>query len=67
MTTENKETQPTPRTRTPRSYEDIERGVLALSLKERGDLVKSLKVSINNEATLKAKEAEEAKAIANGG
>lgn len=62
MTTETKDRQP----RTPRNYESIEKGALALDLKERVELRKRLEESIDAEVKEMKVKLEQAEQIVNG-
>lgn len=53
-------------TRTPRTYEDIERGALSLPLAQKVTLKAALQNSINDEVKEAKRIAEESEKIANG-
>ena len=56
------------KTRTPRSYDDILRGALSLTLKERASLVAAVSKANQEEATLLKQQADEAaKLVGNEG
>lgn len=54
------------KTRTPKNAESITKGALSLSLAEKVELVKTLKLSISKEVDAINEAAKEASAIANG-
>lgn len=62
MTEEIKEKK----TRTPRNYENILKGALTLTLAEKVNLVKELKVAIQSEVDTASKAAADAAATVNG-